>query len=232
CAGRTAVVIDVLRATTTIIQAISAGANAVIPCVEIDGAVETSKRLGPTTLLAGERGGVKVAGFDLGNSPAEYTSDVVAGRAIVLTTSNGTRAIAAARSAAHLLIGALVNRAAVAALAVLLANDVAIVCAGSEDQVGADDELTGGAIAAEIARLVPEVEFDPAAACAVERWRAIVGAKPSATVNSETLIAALTDSRGGATLTALGCQSDIEWCARLDTFALVPRQDRATGWIR
>ncbi|HND55726.1 MAG TPA: 2-phosphosulfolactate phosphatase, partial [Pirellulaceae bacterium] len=146
CAGRTAVVIDVLRATTTIIQALAAGAESVVPCVEVDAAVETARRLGQAAMLAGERGGVKLAGFDLGNSPAEYIPEVVGGRAIVLTTSNGTRAIAAARSSAHLLIGALVNRASVAALAASLGRDVAIICAGSDDEIGADDELTGGAI--------------------------------------------------------------------------------------
>lgn len=234
CAGRTAIVIDVLRATTTIIQAVAAGADSVVPCVEVSTAVETARRLGPSALLAGERGGVKLAGFDLGNSPAEYVPQSVGGRAIVLTTSNGTRAIAAARSSAHVLIGALVNRAAVAALAASLGRDVAIICAGSDDEIGVDDELTGGAIIAELDRLAPQLRLDGASMRAAERWRAVVGdaagdMRPGST---EAIIAALTDSRGGATLTSLGCHSDIAWCARLDSTSLVPRLDRATGCIR
>src|SRR5690349_1075339 len=89
--GATAVVIDVLRASSTIISALAAGAAEVAPCLEIDSAVRVAEEIRGvrTALLGGERGGLKIAGFDLGNSPFEYTAEAVAGRAVVFTTTNG-----------------------------------------------------------------------------------------------------------------------------------------------
>ncbi len=93
-AGCRAVVVDVLRATTTVVQALSAGARAVVPCLTIDDARARAAEFPPgEALLGGERGGLPIEGFDLGNSPAEYTSQVVAGKTVVLTTTNGTKAL-------------------------------------------------------------------------------------------------------------------------------------------
>src|SRR5262245_9024917 len=89
-----AVVIDVLRASTTIVQALAAGALAVIPCSEVDEAERLAARFRPgTALLGGERKGVRIAGFDLGNSPGEYTPAVLRGKTLIFTTTNGTRAL-------------------------------------------------------------------------------------------------------------------------------------------
>src|SRR5688500_9194080 len=104
--GRTALVIDVLRASTTIITALSRGALAVVPGAEPD---DARRRAGPGVLVAGERRADKLAGFDLGNSPAEFSVVPLAGRTIVFTTSNGTRALLAVRGAAAVGIAALVN---------------------------------------------------------------------------------------------------------------------------
>ena len=111
--GRVAIVIDVLRATTTIIHALAAGAECVIPCLEVEEARQTARKIGPSALLGGERGGVRIDGFDFGNSPTEYVSEKIAGRTIVFSTTNGTRAMLHCRQAAQILIGAFVNRAAV-----------------------------------------------------------------------------------------------------------------------
>src|SRR4051794_36039557 len=92
-AGKTANVVDVLRATTTIIHAIAGGAKEVIPCQEIDEAKQIASQIGPSAVLGGERGGEQIPGFDFGNSPLEYSRERIAGRTVVFTTTNGTRAM-------------------------------------------------------------------------------------------------------------------------------------------
>src|SRR5438094_420445 len=112
--GGIAVVVDVLRATTTIVHALAAGCTMVRPCAEIDEAqtLAGAMRVG-RTLLAGERGGQPLAGLDLGNSPVEFTPKLCKGRVLVLTTSNGTRALVRAAEAERTLVAAFVNYSAV-----------------------------------------------------------------------------------------------------------------------
>src|SRR5262245_6050961 len=118
-AGKTAVVIDVLRATTTIIHALAHGATQVVPCLEVEEAVERASSLArdkqaeTLVLRGGERGGRQITGFELGNSPAEYSREVVAGKTVVFTTTNGTRAMQRCREARRVLVGAFVNFSAV-----------------------------------------------------------------------------------------------------------------------
>ena len=131
-AGTTAVVIDVLRATTTILYALQAGASEVIPCLEIGDALKIAASLPRSqVVLGGERGGLPIDGFDLGNSPREYDPPAVAGKTVVMTTTNGTRAMDQCRIAESVLIGGFVNAAALADR--LAARErIALVCAGSE----------------------------------------------------------------------------------------------------
>src|SRR6185436_10147310 len=105
-AGRTVVVIDVLRATTTIITALAAGATQVVPCQEIEEARRLAGQFSPPAITGGERGGRQIPGFDLGNSPRAYTRKRVGGRPVVFTTTNGTRAMLRCREAGRVLIGA------------------------------------------------------------------------------------------------------------------------------
>ena len=119
------------------------------PVLTVEEAREEAAALG--AMLGGERGGVKIEGFDLGNSPREYARDRVGGRPIVITTTNGTAAVNACAGAAEVLIGAIVNRSAVAAAAHALALehggcDVHLVCAGTEGAVTEEDLLAAGAI--------------------------------------------------------------------------------------
>src|SRR5260221_2263163 len=105
--GGVAVVIDVLRATSTIVHALAAGAKAVIPCGEIDEARQVAARSpAGSVLLGGERKGLRIPGIDLGNSPTDYTPDVVTGKKIIFTTTNGTRALIRARDARRGAVGA------------------------------------------------------------------------------------------------------------------------------
>src|SRR5689334_21797386 len=100
-----AVVIDVLRATTVMVHALAAGCEAVIPCAEIDQARAVAASLPPgTAITGGERGGLPIDGFDFGNSPASFTREVCEGKTLVMTTTNGTRAILASLEADRVLI--------------------------------------------------------------------------------------------------------------------------------
>lgn len=230
CAGGIAVVIDVLRASTTMITALAHGAARVVPIADVDEARRLASEAGPAALLGGERGGVRIAGFDLGNSPLEYVASRVAGRTIVITTTNGTAALAAARGAREILIGAIVNRAAVAAAVRRLAGDgegeqVHLVCAGTDGCVSAEDVLAAGAIldAADADRAGDVLDAAARDALAAFR-RAAAGGDVS-----EALVAEFQRSPGGANLVALGMEADLPAAAAIDTLPLVPRLDPATG---
>ena len=112
-AGKIVVVIDVLRATTTIVHALAAGAKEVVPCLEVEEARRVAGELGSEAITGGERGGKQIPGFDLGNSPAEYSRERVAGKTVVFTTTNGTRAMLCCKQARRVLLGAFVNFSAV-----------------------------------------------------------------------------------------------------------------------
>lgn len=143
--GRTVVVIDVLRASSTIAAALHNGARAVIPVADMAEAGKIASNLDPSSyLLGGERHGDKIEGYHLGNSPIEYTAEVVKDRTVILTTTNGTRALAKARAAEHLLVGSFLNASAVISFIEAAGRDVAIICAGKQDRVSLEDTLCAG----------------------------------------------------------------------------------------
>lgn len=235
-AGGIVIVIDVLRASTTIVTALANGAVGVRPELSPDAARRAAAAAAPGTapeacLLGGERGGLRIDGFDLGNAPREYSRQAVAGRRIVTTTTNGTAAVAACPQAEAVLIGALVNRRAVAARALELAlagggppRPIHLVCAGTDGEVTEEDVLAAGAIldAAGGTRL------DAAAAAALEHFRETIR---GATDPVAPLAAALAESRGGRNLRAIGMAADIGDAAAIDTIPVVPRLERSTGWF-
>src|SRR5713101_2072341 len=134
--GGVAVVIDVLRATTTMIHALAAGCTAVRPCAEVDEARELAGKMrAGRVLLGGERGGAPLPGFDLGNSPSEYTTKVCCGTTLVLTTTNGTRACLRAVEAERALVAGFVNYSAVCEQLRQDSRPIHIICAGTEGEV-------------------------------------------------------------------------------------------------
>ena len=149
------VVFDVFRATTTIVTALGNGAAAVIPVAEISEALEL-RRQRPEVLLAGERDGWRIGAaltggveFDLGNSPREFRPERVAGRTIVVTTTNGSRALRACAGAGKLLAAAFPNLAATAARLLALAPDkILLICSGTLERAAYEDVLGAGALAA------------------------------------------------------------------------------------
>lgn len=231
-AGGVAVVIDVLRASTTIVTALAAGAGFVLPTADVEEARRQRERLPDGTLLGGERGGTRIAGFDLGNSPAEYAPAAVAGRGIVMTTTNGTAALARCTAARERLIGCLVNRRAVAAAAVELAaagnGQVHLVCAGTDGVVTDEDLLgAGGILTAGVDLLPPGAAFNHDLAGGV----ALAAFRYHASTDDPTasLVRAFTLAPGGANLVGLGMASDLPLAAAIDRFAVVPRLCPQTG---
>jgi 2-phosphosulfolactate phosphatase len=200
-----AVVVDVLRATSTIVQALASGYRRVLCCAEIDEARELRERLGEG-VLAGERLAQAIPGFDLGNSPAEFVEP--RGETVILTTTNGTRTIVAAAAGAEaVLVGSLLNLAAVADAARDSGAAVEVVCAGVDGRFTLDDAYCAGRIAGLLGG-----ERSDAAEAAVR----LAGSFASA---EEGLRAAENPRQE-----ALG--DDLAWCARESVLEVVPRLAR------
>jgi 2-phosphosulfolactate phosphatase len=225
-ANGTAVVIDVLRASTTIVYALEAGAREVVPCVEVDEARRIASQFPPDeVVLGGERNGLPIDGFDLGNSPEEYLPERVAGKTVVFTTSNGTRAIERCRAARRVLIGAFVNATAVYQQ-LLEEEQVHLVCAGTRGRVGRDDVLMAGLLVERLQRQSGLIyELNVQAITARENWLAsfpvpvALGGEP---LEPERLAEELFKSPGGENLASIGLAEDIVTAACLDAFAIVP----------
>ena len=140
------VVVDMLRATSVITTAIHSGALSVIPVVTIEEALEIYREDKDNYILGGERKAMKIEGFHCSNSPLEYTEELVDGKHIILTTSNGTRAIKACESASYIFIGAMINAMAVAEKLLEIKEDVVIVNAGTYGEFSMDDFICAGYI--------------------------------------------------------------------------------------
>jgi len=211
-AGSVAVVIDVLRATTTIIHALAAGCVAVWPIAEVEEArrIADEMRAG-RVLLGGERNGMPPPGFDLGNSPSEYTCVRCKGTTLVLTTTNGTRALLRAAAAARTLIAGFVNYSAVCEQLAEETCPIDIVCAGYHGEAALEDALLAGALV-EFLCEHQAVALNDAARLAWDCFEH----------HGRVLDGALEISAGGVHLRRLGYDEDIRAAARVDQFALVP----------
>lgn len=209
-AGRQAVVIDALRASATITQALQAGAACVVPCLEVEDArilADASSR----TVLGGERGGQKIDGFDLGNSPREYTPRAVRAKTVVFTTTNGTRALLACSPAARVLVGC-VNHATVLCDTLWRdGRDVVFVAAGTNGRVSEEDSLSAGLLAGML--------FLRGAALSRSAHRAVVDT--IAALRRRSLHRAFAESRGGRTILSRLFPGDLAWCSAVDTHTVV-----------
>jgi 2-phosphosulfolactate phosphatase len=226
--GSAVVVIDVLRATTTIATALAAGARKVIPCQEVEEAREVAAKLpAGSVLLGGERAGTPIAGFDLGNSPLEYTPARVAGKTLVFTTTNGTRALRHARLAKAIFCGAFVN---LSAIADHLRGEprIDLLCAGTDGQVTAEDVLFAGMLANRIASLDQrrgrKRDFGDAAAIAMAFHESVGSSERSR-------FRVLCESLGGRNLIELGMTPDIRYAAQLNRHRLAPELLTPSGHI-
>lgn len=212
--GKHVVVIDVLRASSTISAASENGVERIIPVAT----VEDAKKLLPTldrksTLLGGEREGRKIEGFDLGNSPIEYTPDAVAGKTIILATSNGTAAIACSAPAKEIVIASFLNLSAcVAHLVSARPKGVVVLCAGNLGQLAVEDFVCGGMFVD---------RMDRATRARLSLNDGAVAARTLASTMTD-IAEVVRDSSHGRRLAELGFAADLEFCASLDRYSTVP----------
>jgi 2-phosphosulfolactate phosphatase len=215
-AGGVAVVVDVLRATTSIVYALAAGCRSIRPVAEVDEARRLAEGHPPGTfLLAGERDGRPLPGFDFGNSPGEFTADRCRGATLVLTTTNGTRALLIAAAAERVLVGSFANFSSVCEQLVREPRPIHIVCAGELGAVSLEDTLFAGAVVKFVCEQGP-TELDDGA------WIAADSFEQQFARHRRRLRPALRAGRGGSRLRELGYDDDIRAAARVDAFALVP----------
>lgn len=219
------VVLDVLRASSTLVTLLARGAAPVYVAASVEAARALAATRRPRPLLCGEVGGIPPPDFDAGNSPSQFAARPLAGQAVVLATSNGTRALARWAAAPCVLVGCLLNATAAARhawrQACALGGDLALVCAG--DDGGAtfalEDALAAGYLVDRllVAEGVARERLDDAALAAWRLWSAYAAADPATAAHR-----ALAEAAHGRELAALGFAADLAYCARLDALPLVP----------
>jgi 2-phosphosulfolactate phosphatase len=206
------IVVDVLRATSTITQALASGYERVLCCAEIDEARSLAETEGPVK-LAGERRLEAIPGFDFGNSPREV-AEPTGVPTLVLTTTNGTRLlVSAAARFEHVYVGSLLNLDAVAAAAGAHGKDVAVLCAGVLGGLALDDAYCAGRIADALGG-----DRTDSATAAIRLARTYADAREG-----------LGGSRSAWNLRRHGLDADLDWCARENTLDVVPRYLGAAG---
>ncbi|GAB4314691.1 MAG: 2-phosphosulfolactate phosphatase family protein [Candidatus Zixiibacteriota bacterium] len=211
----TYVMVDVLRASTTLCTAIANGAAGIESFADIEQARAAKQVLGDSVLLCGERGGRKIEGFDLGNSPTEYTSAKVAGKRLVFASTNGSVALSAAPPKSEVLVGGLVNVTAVARRIAELERTTIIACAGKLGRVSLEDIVGAGAIFAKLWELVPDLQPVGDSAQVVQIAWDRYKSDPAM---------ALWQSEHGRYLIEVGFGSDLSLCADIDSVPVLPRK--------
>lgn len=213
---RTVVVIDVLRACSTIVTALDNGARAVVPVMDMAEAGKIASNLDQRSyLLGGERDGIKIEGYHLGNSPLEYTEDVVKDRTVIMNTTNGTVALAHARAAEHLIVGCFLNASRVIDFVREAGLDTVIVCAGWRNRVSLEDTLCAGLFLYELWEGVePETVSDTAHIAFTQYAN-----------DREDLQSALRRCNHARWLTQNGYGQDVEYSIQSDAISVLPYYD-------
>ncbi|MGA2582493.1 MAG: 2-phosphosulfolactate phosphatase [Tepidisphaeraceae bacterium] len=212
---KTVVVFDVLRATTSITAALAVGVRSIRAFADLYSAQSAAATQNPRPLLCGEIHALRAPGFDLGNSPGQFTPEY-AGREVFLSTTNGTKALAAARAAGVLCCGALVNATAVAKFVAAKARDAILLCSGTEGAISMEDILGAGAVSNALLEIGNATLATDAARVAHRLFQS----------TKTDLPAVLRQCQGGRNIIRAGLEPDIDFCARLDAFALVGVSDK------
>jgi 2-phosphosulfolactate phosphatase len=231
-----AVVVDVLRASSVMVHALASGCEAVIPCLEIEDALRVASEYPKgQVVLGGERGGVAIEGFDLGNSPQTYSPEVCRGKIVVMTTTNGTRAILASLEAERIYVASFFNLSATLQRLRVESNErpIHLIGSGTEGHISLEDTLLVGAFAAKLAGMTegmplnPEPGTDPLpfandeAHIAANQWLEVERNLPQTP-----LWHTLRLGRGGHNVRRLGLGPDIEDVARIDAIPLIAQLKR------
>ncbi len=210
---RTVVVIDVLRASSTIVQALSAGAKSVYPVASIEDALRLANTFGrEEVLLAGERKCLPIEGFDLGNSPREFSRERVAGKTVVMSTTNGTNVMGLTGGAARAYVGAFLNLSAVVDELVRGGADPVLVCSGRERQFALEDVACAGLLAQ---RVMDAREGT---------WRLNDAARAAVALVREfgTGVELFRSTLGGRAIVEAGLEEDLPFCAQVDLHDVLP----------
>jgi 2-phosphosulfolactate phosphatase len=217
--GKTVVVIDVLRASSTILTALANGCPEIIPVAEPGEAFTVAGEYGrDRCLLGGERKGLKVPGFDLGNSPGEYSREMVAGKPLVFTTTNGAKAFLAAANAAEILVGAFLNVSRVSSYLKKADREVFLFCAGREGHLALEDLLCAGMIIDHLVFAAKDeagVELTDPARTGMLAYRQMAGMGP--------VVVALGQTDHGRYLSSLGLAGDLRYCGQVDLLPVLAR---------
>ena len=214
--GRVVAVIDVLRASTTISVALANGAKAVVPFDSSEDAVTRAKQFERREVkLAGERKMHAIPGFDLGNSPREFTREAVEGKTVLFTTTNGTGTLTAVQGARDVVVASYVNFSAVLAMlraAARSKTDISIICAGRDRQFSLEDAACAGRYARYIARRMPASAMNDAALASTMIDRRY----------GENLARLFAESNHGRALATAGFDDDLVLCASVDAYPVIP----------
>jgi len=210
---RVVVVIDVLRACTTIAFAMSRRCERIIPVASVEAAMNLASSLEKkVTLLGGEREGKRIDGFDLGNSPLEYTEDVVKGKAVVLATTNGTRAMSMSQGAKEILVASFVNMASVVERASGLGKEtLTVVCAGESGKFSLEDAVCAGMLIDRLGE-TNAVDLNDGAQAARSLYLQ----------NQNSIADLLKQCEHGRYLEGLGFAKDLDICSRVDSLNILP----------
>lgn len=212
-AGRISVVIDVLRATSTIVTAIKNGAKEVVPVGSLDfSKIASASSFGGRTMRGGEKNSRKIEGFDLGNSPLEYTSEIVSGKSIVFFTTNGSKAIVKTKYGTGSFICSFLNASKVAELTHARGKDFDIVCSGRNGDFSLEDTVCAGMLIDEVMKLGGEIELSDASTVALELFRKY----------GDDLAGLFAVSEHGRVLASEGFTADLEYCAQKNITDVVP----------
>ncbi|MDQ0898183.1 MULTISPECIES: 2-phosphosulfolactate phosphatase [unclassified Paenibacillus] len=212
---KTVIVVDVLRATSTIITALINGCKAIVP---VETVLKAKELFREGDLLGGERFCKKIPGFDFGNSPLEYTKAAIQGKRIILTTTNGTRGIQKAMKADHVLAGALLNSRACARAAVDFKRDTVILCAGTQDVFSLEDGLCAGLILEELSFLLGDKNM------AVNDFG--MAMRGCYLQSKDTLFETILACSNGKKMNKSGFRADLIVCAKPNTTDQVPILER------
>jgi 2-phosphosulfolactate phosphatase len=214
--GRTVVVIDVLRACSTIVTALANGARSVVPVPDMAEAGKIASNLDQRSyLLGGERDGQRIEGYHLGNSPLEYDAETVKDRTVILNTTNGTSALSHARQAEHLVVGCLLNASVVIDFVRSTGLPTTIVCAGWRNRVSLEDTLCAGLFLYELWEGVEPETVSDTAHIAFTQYRTDRG----------NLSQALNRSHHSRWLTEAGYADDVAYSFQLDAVPVLPYYD-------
>jgi 2-phosphosulfolactate phosphatase len=211
--GKTVIVLDIFRCTSTIVTALANGCKEVIPARSVMEAREIASKYEPgTVVLAGEIKGAKIDDFDFGNSPLEFSQEAIRDKTVILSTTNGTEAIKSSKPAKNIIISSFLNVSAACSRAVTYHKDIIIVCSGTEGNISLEDLMAAGCHVSRLKQYYQDVRLSDQARTFYYLYKYF----------QENLLQVLQTSRSGLNLQNLGYEQDIPFCLQQNIYKLAP----------